>query len=33
MTRWRDIESLADQAGPFIYSASRSRLRALDLTM
>ncbi len=27
MIRWRSIEAIADQAGPWVYSASRSRLR------
>lgn len=32
MTRWREIEALIDQSGPFIYVASRTgRLRAIDL--
>lgn len=33
MTRWRNIEALFDQPGPFIYVASRSRLRAIDLAI
>lgn len=33
MGRWREIEPLADQPGPFIYAASRTgKLRAVDLT-
>ena len=33
MTRWREIESLIDQPGPFIYVASRTgRLRSIPLT-
>lgn len=32
MTRWRSIEALLDESGPFIYSATRSQLRAVDLT-
>ena len=32
MTRWREIESLVDQPGPFIHIASRrGRLRPVDL--
>lgn len=32
MTRWREIEALADEAGPFIVVASRTgKLRTLDL--
>lgn len=32
MTRWREIEALVDQPGPFIYIASRTgRLRTIDL--
>ena len=32
MTRWREIEALVDQPGPFIYVASRTgRLRLVDL--
>ena len=32
MTRWRDIESLADADGPFIYVVSRSgKLRPINL--
>lgn len=32
MTRWREIETLVDQPGPFIYIASRKgRLRPVDL--
>ena len=31
MSRWRDIEALVDAAGPFIYSATRSRLRSIPL--
>ncbi len=32
MTRWREIETLVDQPGPFIYIASRTgRLRPVDL--
>jgi hypothetical protein len=27
MSRWRDIEALLNQPGPFIYSATRTRLR------
>jgi PIN like domain len=34
MTRWREIEALIDQPGPFIYIASRTgKLRAVDLTI
>lgn len=33
MTRWREIEALIDQPGPFIYSASRTgRLRPVTLS-
>lgn len=33
MTRWREIEPLADQVGPFIYVVSRrGKLRPIDLT-
>jgi hypothetical protein len=32
MCRWRDIEALIDQPGPFIYSATRTRLREVPLT-
>lgn len=31
MLQWRRIEALADQPGPFIYSASRSNFRRLEL--
>ncbi|MCW2759598.1 MAG: hypothetical protein JWO46_3344 [Nocardioidaceae bacterium] len=31
MSRWRKIEELLDEPGPFIYLASRSGLRRLDL--
>jgi hypothetical protein len=31
MQRWRRIEELADQNGPFIYLASRSRMAELSL--
>ncbi|MER7251802.1 hypothetical protein [Kribbella sp. NPDC000426] len=31
MTRWRRIEALADERGPFIYLASRHRMTRLDL--
>lgn len=31
MSRWRDIEALLDVPGPFIYSATRTRLRAINL--
>jgi hypothetical protein len=31
MQRWRRIEELADQKGPFIYLASRSRMAELSL--
>jgi hypothetical protein len=31
MTRWRSIERLADVPGPFIYSATRTLLRPIDL--
>lgn len=31
MTRWREIEALVDQPGPFIYIASRTRLRPVAL--
>ncbi|WP_375426145.1 hypothetical protein [uncultured Friedmanniella sp.] len=32
MTRWREIEALVDQPGPFIYVVSRTgRLRPVDL--
>ena len=33
MSRWREIDSLIEQAGPFIYIASRTgKLRAIPLT-
>jgi hypothetical protein len=33
MSRWREIEPLIDQPGPFVYIASRTgKLRAVDLT-
>lgn len=33
MTRWREIEPLADRDGPFIYQVTRTgRLRELDLS-
>lgn len=32
MRQWRRIEQLIDEPGPFIYLASRTRLRKLDLT-
>lgn len=31
MRRWRDIESVLDEPGPFIYSATRTRLRRIPL--
>ena len=31
MTQWRAIEATLDEDGPFIYTASRSRLRPIDL--
>jgi PIN like domain len=31
MTQWDAIEAKVDEPGPFIYAASRSRLRAVDL--
>jgi len=32
MSRWRDIEGFLVESGPFIYSATRTRLRQLPLT-
>lgn len=32
MNRWRSIEALASQPGPFIYSATRTQLRPIDLS-
>lgn len=32
MTQWRAIERLLDEQGPFIYSATRTALRAVNLT-
>lgn len=32
MTQWRAIEAATDEAGPFIYAATRSRLRPIDLS-
>jgi hypothetical protein len=32
MSRWRDIEALLDTSGPFIFSATRTRLRPISLT-
>jgi hypothetical protein len=33
MSRWREIEALIDEPGPFIYIASRTgKLRAIPLT-
>ena len=32
MSRWRDIAALVDTPGPFIYSATRTRLRRISLT-
>lgn len=31
MSRWRDVERVLDEPGPFIYSATRSGFRRLDL--
>lgn len=31
MTQWRQIQSLLDQPGPFIYAATRTSIRAVDL--
>ncbi len=31
MRNWRALEDLTGRAGPFIYTATRSRLRAVDL--
>jgi len=31
LTLWRSIDALADQAGPFIYSASRTSLRPIAI--
>lgn len=32
MSRWRDIEGSLDRPGPFIYAATRPRLREIPLT-
>ena len=32
MTQWRHIEALLDTPGPFIFSATRTTLRRIDLT-
>ncbi len=32
MCQWRVIGRLLDQPGPFIYSATRTALRSVDLT-
>ncbi len=32
MTQWRAIEVLLARPGPFIYSATRTRMRPVDLT-
>jgi hypothetical protein len=32
MMQWRNIEAKVDEPGPFIYAASRSRLRPIDLS-
>jgi 3-methyladenine DNA glycosylase Tag len=32
MTQWRQIQSLLDQPGPFIYAATRTSIRKVDLT-
>ena len=31
MCRWRDIEGRLDQPGPFIYTATRTSLKIVDL--
>jgi hypothetical protein len=31
MSRWRRIEALADEEGPFIYLADRNRMARLNL--
>jgi 3-methyladenine DNA glycosylase Tag len=31
ITRWRDIEALADEPGPFIWRASRTRMTSIPL--
>jgi PIN like domain len=31
MSRWRDIEALLEQPGPFIYTATRTRLAEVDV--
>ena len=32
VTQWRAIEGLANKDGPFIYAATRSGLRSINLT-
>lgn len=32
LTQWRRIEALLGEPGPFIYSATRTTLRPVDLT-
>jgi hypothetical protein len=32
MSQWRTIENLLDTPGPFIYTATRTRLRPIDLS-
>jgi 3-methyladenine DNA glycosylase Tag len=32
MTQWRQIQSFLDQPGPFIYAATPTSIRAVDLT-
>jgi hypothetical protein len=32
MTQWRRIEALLDSTGPFIFSATRTTLRPVDLS-
>ena len=32
LTQWRAIDAAKNEVGPFIYAATRSRLRPVDLT-